>query len=149
MDQVVRCCLENSASVAKTFLTSDAVVVEIKEPPSLLRRLRMPMQMPMPMSTPTQMPVPMPPQMPMPMQMPKKKPMPMPNRGNFCLVKQVTVNKGLSTDDEFDALLFRFWTDALVKWQMNVDDHTGSKSQNPDSNLHSPLQLPKGFIQES
>ena len=122
MDQVVRCCLENAASVAKTFLTSDAVVVEIKEPPSLLRRLRMPMQMPlppqMPMSTPTQMPVPMSPQMPMPMQMPKTKPMPMPmpNRGNFCLVKQVTVNKGLSTDDEFNALLFRFWTDALVKW---------------------------------
>ena len=30
--QVVRCCLEHAASVAKTFLTSDAVVVEIKEP---------------------------------------------------------------------------------------------------------------------
>ncbi|KAM1520915.1 hypothetical protein COP1_011266 [Malus domestica] len=29
--KVVRCCLENAASVAKTFLTSDAVVVEIKE----------------------------------------------------------------------------------------------------------------------
>ncbi|GFZ11776.1 TCP-1/cpn60 chaperonin family protein [Actinidia rufa] len=30
--RVVRCCLEHAASVAKTFLTSDAVVVEIKEP---------------------------------------------------------------------------------------------------------------------
>ncbi|KAG2320846.1 hypothetical protein Bca52824_014059 [Brassica carinata] len=29
--KVVRCCLEHAASVAKTFLTSDAVVVEIKE----------------------------------------------------------------------------------------------------------------------
>uniref|UniRef100_A0A8R7QV11 RuBisCO large subunit-binding protein subunit beta, chloroplastic n=1 Tax=Triticum urartu TaxID=4572 RepID=A0A8R7QV11_TRIUA len=29
---VVRCCLEHAASVAKTFLTSDVVVVEIKEP---------------------------------------------------------------------------------------------------------------------
>ncbi|KAI4386433.1 hypothetical protein MLD38_004365 [Melastoma candidum] len=28
-----KCCLEHSASVAKTLLTSDAVVVEIKEPP--------------------------------------------------------------------------------------------------------------------
>ncbi|CAA2977466.1 chaperonin 60 subunit beta 4, chloroplastic [Olea europaea subsp. europaea] len=30
--KVVRCCLEHATSVAKTFLTSDAVVVEIKEP---------------------------------------------------------------------------------------------------------------------
>lgn len=30
--QVVRCCLEHAGSVAKTFLTSDAVVVDIKEP---------------------------------------------------------------------------------------------------------------------
>lgn len=30
--KVVRCCLEHAASVAKTFLTSDAVVVEIKGP---------------------------------------------------------------------------------------------------------------------
>ncbi|EYU28916.1 hypothetical protein ABFS82_12G085200 [Erythranthe guttata] len=30
--KVVRCCLEHAASVAKTFLTADAVVVEIKEP---------------------------------------------------------------------------------------------------------------------
>lgn len=32
MKQVVRCCLEHAASVAKTFITSDAVVVDIKEP---------------------------------------------------------------------------------------------------------------------
>ncbi|GAB4842282.1 hypothetical protein Ancab_012252 [Ancistrocladus abbreviatus] len=30
--KVVRCCLEHAASVARTFLTSDAVVTEIKEP---------------------------------------------------------------------------------------------------------------------
>lgn len=30
--KVVRCCLEHAGSVAKTFLTSDVVVVEIKEP---------------------------------------------------------------------------------------------------------------------
>ncbi|KAH0906289.1 hypothetical protein HID58_038116 [Brassica napus] len=30
--RVVRCCLEHAASVAKTFLMSDCVVVEIKEP---------------------------------------------------------------------------------------------------------------------
>lgn len=29
--QVVRCCLEHAASVAKIFLTSDVVVTEIKE----------------------------------------------------------------------------------------------------------------------
>ena len=29
---MVRCCLEHAGSVAKTFLTSDAVVFEIKEP---------------------------------------------------------------------------------------------------------------------
>ena len=29
---MVRCCLEHAASVAKTFLMSDVVVVEIKEP---------------------------------------------------------------------------------------------------------------------
>jgi chaperonin GroEL len=28
---VVRCCLEHASSVAKTFLTSDVVVVDIKE----------------------------------------------------------------------------------------------------------------------
>ncbi|KAI3786086.1 hypothetical protein L1987_45213 [Smallanthus sonchifolius] len=30
--KVVRCCLEHASSVAKTFITSDAVVVDIKEP---------------------------------------------------------------------------------------------------------------------
>ncbi|XP_057967064.1 ruBisCO large subunit-binding protein subunit beta, chloroplastic isoform X2 [Malania oleifera] len=30
--KVIRCCLEHAASVARTFLTSDAVVVDIKEP---------------------------------------------------------------------------------------------------------------------
>lgn len=30
--QVVRCCLEHAASVANSFLTSDAVVTDIKEP---------------------------------------------------------------------------------------------------------------------
>lgn len=29
---MVRCCLEHASSVAKTFLTSDVVVVDIKEP---------------------------------------------------------------------------------------------------------------------
>ncbi|KAJ9163448.1 hypothetical protein P3X46_023115 [Hevea brasiliensis] len=38
INQVVRCCLENAASVAKTFLTSDAVVVDIKEPQPLPRK---------------------------------------------------------------------------------------------------------------
>ncbi|KAL8122946.1 ruBisCO large subunit-binding protein subunit beta, chloroplastic-like [Apium graveolens] len=33
--KVVRCCLEHAASVARTFLTSDAVVVDIKEPESV------------------------------------------------------------------------------------------------------------------
>lgn len=32
--KVVRCCLEHASSVAKTFLMSDCVVVEIKEPES-------------------------------------------------------------------------------------------------------------------
>lgn len=32
LNQVVRCCLEHASSVAKTFLMSDCVVVEIKEP---------------------------------------------------------------------------------------------------------------------
>ncbi|KAL1551189.1 chaperonin 60 subunit beta 4, chloroplastic [Salvia divinorum] len=38
--KVVRCCLENAASVAKTFLIADAVVVEIKEPftPRMMRK---------------------------------------------------------------------------------------------------------------
>ena len=32
---MVRCCLEHAASVARTFLASDAVVVDIKEPESM------------------------------------------------------------------------------------------------------------------
>nr|GMD25555.1 chaperonin 60 subunit beta 4, chloroplastic [Ipomoea batatas] len=36
--KVVRCCLEHAASVAKTFLTSDAVIIDIREPVSRLRR---------------------------------------------------------------------------------------------------------------
>ncbi|KAJ0094207.1 hypothetical protein Patl1_16598 [Pistacia atlantica] len=36
--KVVRCCLEHAASVAKTFLTSDAVVVDIKESETIQRR---------------------------------------------------------------------------------------------------------------
>ena len=32
--KVVRCCLEHASSVAKTFLMSDCVVVEINEPES-------------------------------------------------------------------------------------------------------------------
>ncbi|XP_021720232.1 ruBisCO large subunit-binding protein subunit beta, chloroplastic-like isoform X1 [Chenopodium quinoa] len=45
--KVVRCCLENAASVAKTFLTSDAVAVDIEEKQPFPRRPPMP---PMPMS---------------------------------------------------------------------------------------------------
>lgn len=41
MEQVVRCCLENAASVAKTFLTADAVNVYIDEPAP--KRMREPM----------------------------------------------------------------------------------------------------------
>ncbi|XP_008243762.1 PREDICTED: chaperonin 60 subunit beta 4, chloroplastic isoform X1 [Prunus mume] len=37
--KVVRCCLEHAASVAKTFLTSDAVVVDIKETQPFPRRM--------------------------------------------------------------------------------------------------------------
>ncbi|XP_073284452.1 chaperonin 60 subunit beta 4, chloroplastic-like isoform X2 [Primulina huaijiensis] len=39
--KVVRCCLEHASSVAKTFLTSGAVVIEIKDPVS--RHIRNPM----------------------------------------------------------------------------------------------------------
>lgn len=45
--KVVRCCLEHAASVAKTFLTSDAVAIDIEEKQPLPRK---PMSMPMPMS---------------------------------------------------------------------------------------------------
>nr|GMD27357.1 chaperonin 60 subunit beta 4, chloroplastic [Ipomoea batatas] len=42
--KVVRCCLEHAASVAKTFLTSDAVIIDIREPvsPRLRRKPMMP-----------------------------------------------------------------------------------------------------------
>lgn len=40
--KVVRLCLENAASVAKTFLTADAVVVDIKEEKPKARRIAMP-----------------------------------------------------------------------------------------------------------
>ncbi|WOL12115.1 ruBisCO large subunit-binding protein subunit beta, chloroplastic-like isoform X1 [Canna indica] len=45
--KVVRCCLEHAAAVAKTFLTSDLVVVYGKEPEIALMRtpMRKPMQM--------------------------------------------------------------------------------------------------------
>lgn len=42
LEQVVRCCLEHAASVAKTFLTSGAVVVDIKELEPLPMRKPMP-----------------------------------------------------------------------------------------------------------
>ncbi|KAL1807067.1 chaperonin 60 subunit beta 4, chloroplastic isoform X1 [Daucus carota subsp. sativus] len=40
--KVVRCCIENAASVAKTFLMSDAVVIYIDEPAPRRRRRPMP-----------------------------------------------------------------------------------------------------------
>ncbi|KAL7171367.1 hypothetical protein ACSBR2_036089 [Camellia fascicularis] len=40
--KVVRCCLEHAASVARTFLTSDLVVVNIKEPKPVQMRKPMP-----------------------------------------------------------------------------------------------------------
>ncbi|XP_052200380.1 chaperonin 60 subunit beta 4, chloroplastic isoform X2 [Diospyros lotus] len=40
--KVVRCCLEHAASVARTFLTSDAVVVDIKDPEPVPIRKPMP-----------------------------------------------------------------------------------------------------------
>ena len=51
-NQVVRCCLEHAASVAKTFLTSDAVVVDIKELDLIPRRKPMPPMSPMPPVSP-------------------------------------------------------------------------------------------------
>ncbi|CAN1297748.1 Chaperonin 60 subunit beta 4, chloroplastic [Linum perenne] len=49
--KVVRCCLEHSASVAKTFLTSDAVVVDVTERRPLPRTMPAPMP-PSPMNPP-------------------------------------------------------------------------------------------------
>ncbi|KAI7737630.1 hypothetical protein M8C21_017064 [Ambrosia artemisiifolia] len=60
--KVVRCCIEHAASVAKTFLTSDAVVIDIDGP--VVEGMRLPTQTPkpapMPMPTPTPTPMPMP-----------------------------------------------------------------------------------------
>ncbi|BFG16915.1 hypothetical protein CerSpe_031890 [Prunus speciosa] len=71
--KVVRCCLEHAASVAKTFLTSDAVVVDIKETQPFPRR--MPPELP-------NIPRRMPPDLP---NIPRRRPTPMsmsmPNSG--------------------------------------------------------------------
>nr|XP_043613196.1 ruBisCO large subunit-binding protein subunit beta, chloroplastic-like [Erigeron canadensis] len=78
--KVVRCCIEHAASVAKTFLTSDAVVIDTDGPVPEGMRLpkHTPKQTPMPtpMSMPTPMPTPM--SMPTPMPTPMSKPMSMP-----------------------------------------------------------------------
>ncbi|KAL8224326.1 hypothetical protein R6Q57_019801 [Mikania cordata] len=49
--KVVRCCIEHAASVAKTFLTSDAVVIDIDGP--VVEGMRPPKQTPKPVSMPT------------------------------------------------------------------------------------------------
>ncbi|URE41085.1 ruBisCO large subunit-binding protein subunit beta [Musa troglodytarum] len=46
--KVVRCCLEHAAATAKTFLTSDLVVVDVKGTETI--SMRMPPRRPMPMS---------------------------------------------------------------------------------------------------
>lgn len=63
--KVVRCCLEHAASVAKVFLLSDAVVVDIKELNPISRRMPRRKPMPPPLPPMPQMP-PMPPMAPMP-----------------------------------------------------------------------------------
>ncbi|KNA14307.1 hypothetical protein SOVF_108630 [Spinacia oleracea] len=45
--KVVRCCLEHATSVAKTFLTSDVVAVDIEGKRPFPRRPPMPPPMPM------------------------------------------------------------------------------------------------------
>ncbi|KAL6190223.1 hypothetical protein ACLB2K_036621 [Fragaria x ananassa] len=79
--KVVRCCLEHAASVAKTFLLSDAVVVEIKEsnpiPRRMPRRRPKPHLPPMPQTLQTPQ---MPPMSSMP-SMPSMPPMSMPTSG--------------------------------------------------------------------
>ncbi|XP_076891931.1 chaperonin 60 subunit beta 4, chloroplastic-like [Bidens hawaiensis] len=47
--KVVRCCIEHAASVAKTFITSDAVVIDIDG--LVVEGMRPPKPMPMPMPT--------------------------------------------------------------------------------------------------
>ncbi|KAD2393481.1 hypothetical protein E3N88_40458 [Mikania micrantha] len=49
--KVVRCCIEHAASVAKTFLTSDAVVIDIDGP--VVEGMRSPKQTPKPVPMPT------------------------------------------------------------------------------------------------
>lgn len=49
--KVLRCCIEHAASVAKTFLTSDAVVIDIDGP--VAKGMRPPKKTPKPMSMPT------------------------------------------------------------------------------------------------
>ncbi|KAJ0488983.1 putative chaperonin Cpn60/TCP-1 family, groEL-like apical domain superfamily [Helianthus annuus] len=56
--KVVRCCIEHAASVAKTFLTSDAVVIDIDGP--VVEGMRLSKQTPKPAPTPMQTPTPMP-----------------------------------------------------------------------------------------
>ncbi|CAA6670665.1 unnamed protein product [Spirodela intermedia] len=58
--KVVRCCVEHAASVARTFLTSDVVVVDTREPYPATMRPRMPTSGPMPSfgHTPTFSPLP-------------------------------------------------------------------------------------------
>ncbi|KAL6187865.1 hypothetical protein ACLB2K_039260 [Fragaria x ananassa] len=68
--KVVRCCLEHAASVTKTFLLSDAVVVEIKELNPIPRR--MPRRRPKPPLPP----MPQTPQVPPMSSMPSMPPMP-------------------------------------------------------------------------
>lgn len=63
--KVVRCCLEHAASVAKVFLLSDAVVVDIKELNPISRRMPRRKPMPPPLPPMPQMP-PRPPMAPMP-----------------------------------------------------------------------------------
>ncbi|CAL2232055.1 unnamed protein product [Prunus armeniaca] len=95
--KVVRCCLEHAASVAKTFLTSDAVVVDIKETQPFPRRV--PPKLPnIPRRMPPELPnIPrrMPPDL---RNIPRRRPTPtsmsMPNSGSSCLP-----NKGFCFSD--------------------------------------------------
>ncbi|CAO2840467.1 unnamed protein product [Amaranthus hypochondriacus] len=77
--KVIRCCLEHAASVAKTFLLSDAVAVEIQEKQPFPRRPSMPSMPPMPSmpSMPSMPPMPSRPSMPSMPPMPSRPPMPM------------------------------------------------------------------------
>ncbi|KAG4403260.1 hypothetical protein AAZX31_01G063900 [Glycine max] len=68
--KVVRCCIEHSASVAKAFLTSSAVVVERKE----LKPIPIPRRKPMPTSGNELDSLPIPRRKPMPMPMPMATP---------------------------------------------------------------------------